>query len=149
MKYLFITTAEKAPNATHTRDADGVTGFFREISATAVIRGPATGLLESRDGYTPIPPAPERPVHVPAVVVPQSIANWRAKAAIELAGLTSAVETAMQALDEPARTVALSAWSNGAELARRGPTVLALAAALGLTAAQVDALFVTGASLTV
>ncbi len=148
MKYLFFQTAAKAPNATHTRNSDGVSGYFREISDSATITGPLTRLLDSKDGFTLIPPSSPAPP-VSGARVPQSIANWRAKAALELAGLTIAVETAMQALDEPARTVALSAWSNGADLARRGATVLALAAALELTEEQVDALFVTGASLTV
>lgn len=148
MKYLFLPSDEKSPATTHKRTSDGVFGQFVEFAETATIIGDQSKLLSSKEGFDVVvkpvitPPAP-------TVVVPQSLSNWWAKAAIELAGLTAAVEAAMQSLDEPACTVALSAWENGADLDRRGATVLALAAALGLTDAQVDTLFVTGGSLTV
>jgi len=41
------------------------------------------------------------------------------------------------------------AWNGDAKLARRGKTVLGLAAALGLTDAQVDALFIAADALEV
>jgi hypothetical protein len=80
---------------------------------------------------------------------PETIANWRAKAVLALAGFIPAVEAALDGMAEPARTVARYAWDGGADFARTGPTVLALAAALGLTDAQLDAMFSQAASLQV
>ena len=81
--------------------------------------------------------------------LPETIANWRAKAVLALAGLIPAVELALDSMPEPGRTVARYAWDGGADLARNGPTVLALAAALGLTDEQLDAMFTQAASLEV
>ena len=77
------------------------------------------------------------------------IENWRAKAVLSLAGLLPAVEAALAAMPEPERTVALYAWNGGAPLDRHGSTVLAIATALALTDAQVDAMFAQAASFEV
>ena len=66
-----------------------------------------------------------------------------------LAGLLPAVEAALDAMPEPARTVAIAAWNGGADLARSGPTVLALSTTLGLTDDQVDDMFRQAAALEV
>lgn len=147
MKYLFTITTPKSPNATHTRDADGVCGRFREIPDTAIIRGPGTGLLNSKDGYTPIPSAPELPV--PAVVVPREIKNWQAKAVLEAAGAIAAVDAALNLLPGENGLVVRAAWVGGEPLKRGGETVAAIAAALSFTAEQVDAWFVQAAALSV
>ena len=131
MKYVF------SPNAkgTHIRSSDGMLGNLLEFPDAVRIM-PESAALASADGFelVPAPPPPPPPV-------PGEIANWRAKAVLELAGLLVGVETALDAMPEPARTVALAAWNGGAALARNGPTVLALAPALGLTDAQVDDMF--------
>ena len=85
----------------------------------------------------------------PPVRVPREIVNWRARAVLEMAGLLPAVEAALSTIDGPAGIIVRAAWSSGAPLARRGPTVSALAATLGLTADQVDAMFIQAESLTV
>ena len=98
--------------------------------------------MASADGFelVPAPPAPPQPV-------PGEIANWRAKAVLGLAGMLPAVEKALNAMPEPARTIALAAWNGGADLARNGPTVLAIAPVLNLTDAQVDDMFRQAAAL--
>jgi hypothetical protein len=88
-----------------------------------------------------LPPMPPR--------VPREIANWRAKVILAQMGLLAAVESAIAALPEPDRTVASLAWNGDAKLARRGKTVLGLAAALGLSADQVDQLFIAAEALEV
>jgi len=92
--------------------------------------------------------APES-YRLPIVKVPAEIANWRAKAVLELAGLTAQVAAIMGAMSEPQKTVVLAAWDGGAPLVRNGATVTALAAALSLTSEQVDAMFVQAAALNV
>jgi hypothetical protein len=64
-------------------------------------------------------------------------------------GLLDPINAAIAAMPNPDRTVASLAWHGDAKLARRGKTVLGLAAALGLTDAQVDALFIAADALEV
>jgi hypothetical protein len=85
----------------------------------------------------------------PPVRVPREIPNWRAKVILAQMGLLPTVEAAIAALPEPDRTVASLAWGGDAKLARRGKTVLGLAAALGLSADQVDQLFIAAEALEV
>jgi hypothetical protein len=96
-------------------------------------KDPATLLQALCDG-TELPPLPPR--------VPREIPNWQAKVILAQMGLLATVEAAIAALPEPDRTVASLAWGGDAKLARRGKTVLGLAAALGLSSAEVDALFI-------
>jgi hypothetical protein len=101
---------------------------------------PASALQALCDG-TELPAMPPR--------VPREIANWRARAVLELAGLLSSVESALASMDGPEGIIVRHAWQSGAPLARRGPTVSALAPALGLSEEQVDSMFIQGAALTV
>ncbi len=55
----------------------------------------------------------------------------------------------MAALHEPDRTIAQLAWHGDGKVARRGETVLGLAQVLGLTDAQVDAMFVAAEAIEV
>jgi hypothetical protein len=101
---------------------------------------PASVLQALCDG-TELPPLPPR--------VPREIANWRARAVLEIAGLLPAVEAVIAAMTGPEAIIVRHAWQSAAPLARRGPTVAALAPALGLTADQVDAMFIQAESLSV
>jgi hypothetical protein len=101
---------------------------------------PANVLQALCDG-TELPPMPPR--------VPREIANWRARAVLELAGLLPTVEATISGIEGQAGTVVRNAWQSGAPLARHGPTVSALAPALGLTEAQVDAMFIQAEALSV
>jgi hypothetical protein len=103
-------------------------------------KDPATLLQALCDG-TELPPLPPR--------VPREIPNWRARAVLEIAGLLPAVEAVIAAMTGHESIVVRHAWQSAAPLARRGPTVAALAPALGLTAEQVDAMFIQAESLSV
>jgi hypothetical protein len=132
------------PFPTHTEISTGIACLVREVSDGVLVMG--TGSLRSSlDGFVEI----EGAVKHPLVPVPGKIANWRAKAVLGMAGLLSSVEAALNAMAEPARTVALAAWNGGADLARNGPTVLALAQVLGLNDDQVDDMFRQAAALEV
>lgn len=87
------------------------------------------------------------PAHPPRI--PREIPNWRAKVILTGMGLLPTVDAAISSLPEPARTVASLAWGGDSKLARRGKTVLGLAAALGLSSAQVDQLFIAAEALEV
>ena len=139
MKYHFSPN----DNGMHIRTSDGMRGNLLEFPDAVRIL-PESAALNSADGFELVPVASPPPPPVPG-----EIANWRAKAVLGLAGLLPAVEAALNAMPEPARTVALAAWNGGADLARNGPTVLALSATLGLTDAQVDDMFRQASALEV
>lgn len=82
-------------------------------------------------------------------LIPSEIANWRARAVLELAGLLPTVDALITAMTGPEGIVVRSAWTSGAPLVRKGPTVISMSAALGLTKEQVNALFVQAAALEV
>ena len=56
-------------------------------------------------------------------------------------GRLADVEMVIASLPEPQRTVVQLAWAGDAKLARRGATVTALGAALGMSEAEIDGLF--------
>jgi hypothetical protein len=70
-------------------------------------------------------------------------------AVLEIAGLLPTVDALIAGMEGDAGVVVRSAWDRGAPLVRDGQTVTSLAAALGLTGEQVDAMFTQAASLSV
>ncbi len=129
---------------THYRLANNERGNLIEYADTVQIL-PQSVVLASTDGFAAWPP-PDPPAPIP---VPDAIANWRAKAVLKLHNLLTPVETALNALPEPQKTVALTAWEGNADFVRNGPTVLSLAQTLSLTDEQVDAMFIQAAALEV
>ncbi|MDP3850088.1 MAG: hypothetical protein Q8Q59_06280 [Luteolibacter sp.] len=101
---------------------------------------PASVLQALIDG-SDLPPLPPR--------VPREIPNWRAKAVLATMGQLTVVEAAIQAMPEPERTIVSLAWGGDAKLARSGKTVLMLAPMLGLSSAEVDALFIAAEAIEV
>jgi len=81
-----------------------------------------------------------RPVVAP--VVPAQVTRAQALVVLSQAGLVPAIEAAIDAKGEPAKTVASIAWKESLHFVRNGATVTMLAADLGLTDAQVDDLFI-------
>lgn len=77
--------------------------------------------------------------------VPQSVTRFQARAALARAGLFTTVNSAMVAfpIDDERRL----AWEDAQEFRRTSPTMLQMAAALGLTDAQLDELFTTAAGI--
>jgi hypothetical protein len=84
---------------------------------------------------------------VAASPVPSSVTMRQARLALLGAGKLAAVESAIAALPEPAKTAALIEWEYSNEVQRHNGFVSQLAPALGMTEAQLDALFVQAASL--
>ena len=75
--------------------------------------------------------------------VPASVALWKAKAALQAAGFLTAANTAVAA----SSVAVQSFWAQASMLDRNDPIMLSIAAGLGLTSAQVDALFVSAAAI--
>lgn len=95
------------------------------------------------DGTNATPPPPP-PAPNP---VPQEITMRQARLVLLGAGLLSGVQTAIDGLPEPQRSAANIEWEFSNTLQRRNPFVLTLGPALGLSAEQIDALFIQGATL--
>lgn len=71
----------------------------------------------------------------------------QARLALLGAGKLAAVEAAIEALPEPQKTAAKITWEYSQEVQRSNGLVPSMAAALGLTDAQIDALFVAAKAL--
>lgn len=89
------------------------------------------------------PPEPEAPE--PVNGVPQSVTRFQALAALHLAGHLPAVQATMTAPETP--VLAKMAWDNALSFERTSPTVAAMAAALGMTDEDLDALFTAAAGI--
>jgi hypothetical protein len=133
MKYIFI----PKEHGDHIRVADGARGDLSSFPDTAVVHSPHPVLSDSA-GYTPVEsqePAQEVPV-------PESLANWRVKAVLDLQGLTATVDAAIASMpDGPEKIVISRAWNGNGDVLRHSPTVAAFTATLGLTDAQADDMF--------
>jgi len=77
--------------------------------------------------------------------VPQSVTRFQAVAALELFGKLDDVEAFMAHPDTP--KMSKLAWVNALTFERDSPTVAGMAAALGLTSAEIDGLFITASSI--
>lgn len=79
--------------------------------------------------------------------IPQSVTMRQARLALLGAGKLAEVDAAIAALSEPTRTAAQIEWEYSNEVQRHNGIVSQLGPALGLTDAQIDALFVAAAAL--
>lgn len=84
----------------------------------------------------------------PQAGVPQRVTMRQARLALLGAGLLDDVEAAIDAIpDATQRAAARITWDHSQEVQRTNGLVVQLAPALGLTEAQIDALFVEAATL--
>jgi hypothetical protein len=90
-----------------------------------------------------LPPAPA-PGPQP---VPSSVSMRQARLALLGAGALAGVDAAITALPEPTRTAARITWEYSGEVQRHNGLVSQLGPALGLTEAQIDALFIAAAAI--
>lgn len=81
------------------------------------------------------------------VVVPHEVTMRQARQALILAGLDESVESAVDAIPGVAGKLARAEWDKSQTVQRNRPLVNQLGAALGLTPQQIDALFITAATL--
>ncbi len=78
-----------------------------------------------------------------APVIPAEVSRFQARAALHIAGLLPSIEAALAAADPLAQI----AWADAQVFRRDSPTIAALAAAIGMTEAQIDALFIQAAQI--
>ena len=107
------------------------------------------------DGQRCFTDQPPRPEWVPmtaaevadAGLVPASITMRQARLALLGAGLLATVDQAIAAMPGVEGEAARIEWEYAQEVRRDSPLIAALGPALGLTAEQIDGLFVAGAAL--
>lgn len=98
------------------------------------------GDLWDGENFTPAPPAPP--------VVPASVTMRQARLALLGAGLLDDVDTAIAAIpDETTRRAAQIEWEFSNEVQRHNAFTAMLGSGLGLSSAQIDALFIQAAAL--
>jgi hypothetical protein len=79
--------------------------------------------------------------------IPQVVTMRQARLALHKSGMLTAVDAAIDAQPEPAKTEAKLDWEYAQTVDREFGLVPAMAAAMGLTEKQIDDLFVLAASL--
>lgn len=89
--------------------------------------------------YVPPPPEP--------VAVPKIVTMRQARLALLGAGKLAAVNAAINALPSPTKEAALIEWEFSNEVNRKNGLVSQLAPLLGMTDADLDAMFIAGAAL--
>lgn len=92
-------------------------------------------------GFVAIPPP------APPVTIPDAVSMRQARLALFGAGLLDAVNVGIAAMPGPAGAAARIEWEYASEVRRDSPLIAALEPALGLTSAQIDALFIGAATL--
>lgn len=79
--------------------------------------------------------------------VPYAVTMRQARLALSASGILSAVDAAINSLPEPQKTAALIEWEYSNEVQRFNGFVSQLAPALGMTEAELDALFIAAKAL--
>ncbi|MBR0568356.1 hypothetical protein J5J83_19720 [Azoarcus sp. L1K30] len=82
----------------------------------------------------------------PISLVPRAVTRFQARAALAQAGLLGGVEAYMSGL--PTTDIARLAWQDASEFVRASPTIAGMQQVLGLTDADVDALFIAASVIT-
>ena len=93
------------------------------------------------NGTTFEPPAP------PPVVIPDTVSMRQARLALFQENKLSQVQPLIDAMSEPAKTTTQISWDYATTVQRDDDLVVQLSAAMGLTSADLDALFTLAATL--
>lgn len=109
---------------------------------TARVAALQAGIDACQSSLNADPSVEADPVHVPPVVTMR-----QARLALLGAGLLAGVDAAISAMPEPTKSAAKIEWEYSGTVERNRPFVQALTPALGMTAAQVDQLFIAAATL--
>ena len=80
--------------------------------------------------------------------VPSEVSLWKLRAVLKLMNLESSVETAINNLSEPNKTMALYIWNYGSGIDRYSPTTLFIQSVLQMTDEQVNDIFIQANQIT-
>lgn len=87
------------------------------------------------------------PVPVEPIKIPASVTMRQARLALLAAGKLADVEAAINALPEPPKTPALIEWNYSNEVLRHNGFVSQIAPLIGMTPADLDAIFIEASQL--
>ncbi len=122
---------------------DDVVQCWRAVQDTSTVARFGFGLTDFPDAL-----APALPLYVPPPsLVPTSVTMRQARLAMLGAGILDATNSAIAAMPGADGDAARIEWEYAQEVSRDSPLLLGMVTALGLTVAQVDALFVAAAQL--
>ena len=125
---------------------DSAADSYAAQHANQTIAEMEQALADAIDKAAEAPSAPDLPT--PTVAgIPTRVSMRQARLALLGAGALAAVDAAIDAMLEPQKSAARIEWEYAAEVRRDNAFVAGLAPALGMTDAQVDALFVAAAAL--
>lgn len=79
---------------------------------------------------------------------PIEIPLWRLRVILRVMNLETAIENALELLQEPNRTAAKYIWEYGTAIDRNSPNVLFIQSSLGLTDLQVNDIFIQANAIT-
>lgn len=117
------------------------TAEFAATLGGTVVASDVANIGDAYSGGVFTPPAP------PAPVVPASVTMRQARLALLAAGQLAAVEAAIAALPSPTKEAAQIEWQYSNEVQRHNGFVAQLGPALGLSDAQLDALFIAAGGI--
>lgn len=128
--------------------ASAQTWQYTDATNSAVVRTNPNGSIESRVASDPevqaaITAGNVKPYVAPPPPIPQTISAMQAKVALSRAGLLTPVQNWVASQNAETQLI----WANASSFSRDSTMLNGAAAALGLTPAQVDALFVTAAEI--
>lgn len=106
------------------------------------------GIQKERDSTSAEDTQRDLDIEAAAIVqVPVSVTMRQARLALLGAGLLASVDTTIDNLPSPTKEQARIEWDYSSEVQRHRGLVSTVGAALGLTEAQLDSLFITAAAL--
>lgn len=114
------------------------------------LRGGTYAGLEWQDQTQTIPTEAEVAAQMllpEPVAVPQEAAMWALKELCLVRGHAADIETALNSLPDPPRTIARNRWENKDTISRNSPIIESMRQMLGWTSAYVDELFVAADAL--
>lgn len=126
---------------------DGVIANTIEVDSLDVIPGLVDASIGGSIGDSIVNGAVVPKPAPPAPVVPSEITMRQARLVLLSAGKLAAVDAAIDAMSEPTKSAARIEWEYSSAVQRHNGFVSQLGPALGLTEAQIDAMFVAGAAL--
>lgn len=136
MRYAIIEAGQVANVALADADFAAAQGW---IAIDALDPQPSIGwTYDGTTFHAPPPPAP---------AIPESVSRHQARLALLGAGLLAQVDTVIDSLPSPQKEAARIDWEDASEFRRDSPLIAQLGPALGLTSAQIDALFVQAAAI--
>jgi len=81
------------------------------------------------------------------IPVPAEVQLWKIRTVLKLSGMETQIESAMEQLEEPIKTAAVSIWNYGTSIDRASQTIAFIQNVLGMSDKDVDQIFIQANTL--